>query len=317
MSGLKLNMGQFSLADLEIERFGFTFQRHLSSQTLAEDPNPKHSKTVFKCLANFGSTRVLVCFSIRWWDLSFGLMETAHQSCPKTVWIVWILVLPFQICQGAHIGVADHSNGHVLLVLAHNQRHSNQTEKVRSRTSRIFNTCSRTARRRGKMAKWHQIKMSLEKKCHEMKRQGGCNLLRHVLRHLARLETMLFPVSFSRLPNWRSRFSKEFFPKGLVMDAWNANVGNSFISSWTHRRVTQVGTRSTLFNNRTTCFCRRRSSPRTKKARKTNQRWKNLPALRLDQLSSWLLPATSEKSQCLLSFCCHICHIVFSADIYI
>ena len=33
------------------------------------------------------------------------------------------------------------------------------------------------------------------------------------------------------------------------------------MSSWTQRRVTQVGPRSTLLNNRTTCFCRRRSSP--------------------------------------------------------
>ena len=40
----------------------------------------------------------------------------------------------------------------------------------------------------------------------------------------------VFPVFLSRLPNWRSRFSKEFFPKGLVMDAWNANVGISFMA---------------------------------------------------------------------------------------
>ena len=153
-----------------------------------------------------------------------------------------------------------------------------------------------------------------------MKRQGGCNLLRHVLRHLARLETMLFPVSFSRLPNWRSRFSKEFFPKGLVMDAWNANVGNSFISSWTHRRVTQVGTRSTLFNNRTTCFCRRRSSPRTKKAQKTTRGEKTCQLYALINFQADFYPHLKNLSVCchvaviLLSFCCHI---VFSVDIYI
>ena len=93
-------------------------------------------------------------------DLSFDLTEIAHQSCPKTVWMIFFL--PFQTCQGAHIGVADHSNGHMLLVLARNQTHSNQTEKVMSRTSRMVNTFSRTTR--------SQIEASLEERCHEMNR---------------------------------------------------------------------------------------------------------------------------------------------------
>ena len=78
--------------------------------------------------------------------------------------------------------------------------------------------------------------------------------------HKSDLHDSHFP-SLRRFPNWRSKFSKEFFPKGLVIEAWNAKVGNSFMSSWIHRLVAQVGTKSTLFTNSTTCFCRLRSSP--------------------------------------------------------
>ena len=58
-----------------------------------------------------------------------------------------------------------------------------------------------------------------------------------------------------RFPNWRRRFRSAFFPKGLVMDAWKAKVGKSRVSSWTQRRVTQVGTKSTLLISNTMCLC--------------------------------------------------------------
>ena len=80
------NMGQFSFAGLEIERFGFTFQCHLSSQTLAEDPKRKHSKTVFKCLDNFGSTEFSFDFlfgerALIWWKPRTKAVPRQSGSC--------------------------------------------------------------------------------------------------------------------------------------------------------------------------------------------------------------------------------------------
>ena len=47
----------------------------------------------------------------------------------------------------------------------------------------------------------------------------------------------------------------EPFPKGLVMEAWNASVGYSCDSTCKYLLVTHAGTRSHLFSNKSMCLC--------------------------------------------------------------
>lgn len=137
-----------------------------------------------------------------------------------------VIILPFNPV--AHIGIADHSDGHMLFVLAGRglETRWNKANIVKHWDSEITTWTENFWQNHG----------------HKWKTAG----------------------SLRRFPNCRRRFSNEFLPKGFVIDAWKAKDGKSFISSWTQRRVTQVGTKSTLFTRRITCFCRRRSSPHEK-----------------------------------------------------
>merc|ERR1712023_588397 len=57
--------------------------------------------------------------------------------------------------------------------------------------------------------------------------------------------------SFRSTPNCRRSCRRALFPKGFVIEAWMASVGNSFERRRTQARVTQVGTRSHLLQRST------------------------------------------------------------------
>mmetsp|Transcript_26598 Transcript_26598/g.79030 ORF Transcript_26598/g.79030 Transcript_26598/m.79030 type:complete len:350 (+) Transcript_26598:1719-2768(+) len=64
-------------------------------------------------------------------------------------------------------------------------------------------------------------------------------------------------LSERSLASWRSSDSSAPLPNGLVIDAWNASVGNSRDRWCSQRLVTQLGTRSHLLSSSSRCLWRR------------------------------------------------------------